>query len=62
MHNFLPERETVELVASFGEVRLVKTLDWEYELRGGSEEDRRAALDWMERFFTDTPLVRITAL
>ena len=47
MHNFLPEREEVEVLASFGEARLVRTLDIKYEIRGGSAEDREAAADWI---------------
>jgi len=53
MHNFLPEREHVEVLAGFGEARLVRTLDMKYELRGGSAEDREAALDWIRKFFPD---------
>jgi hypothetical protein len=33
-------RNEGELIAGFGQARLVKTLDCKYELRGGSHEDR----------------------
>ena len=53
MHNFLPEREQVEVLASFGEARLVRTVDMNYEIRGGSAEDREAVADWIRKFFPD---------
>ena len=59
MHDFLPERDHIELIASFGQATLVRTMDFKYELRGGSEEDRSAAEEWVSRFFPDldrTPL------
>lgn len=42
-----------ELIAGFGQARLVKTLDCKYELRGGSHEDRLAAREWISLFFHD---------
>ena len=53
MHNFLPEREHVEVLDGFGEARLVRTLDMKYEIRGGSAEEREAAFDWIRKFFPD---------
>ena len=44
-------RDEGELVAGFGQARLVKTLDSKYELRGGSQEDRFAAREWISMFF-----------
>ena len=44
-------RDEGELIASFGEARLVKYLDGRCELRGGSKEDRLEAKDWISKFF-----------
>jgi len=54
MHKFLPEREEGEVVAGFGEARLMRTVDGQYELRGGSAEDRKAAEEWMKLFFPES--------
>jgi hypothetical protein len=43
-------RNEGELIAGFGQARLVKTLDCKYELRGGSHEDRLAAREWISLF------------
>jgi hypothetical protein len=51
MHASGSRRDEGELVAGFGEARLVKTLDSKYELRGGSHEDRLAAREWVSMFF-----------
>jgi len=42
-----------EIIALFGEAKLVKTLDCKYELRGGSKHDRLAAREWISMFFHD---------
>lgn len=42
-----------EVIASFGQARLVKYLDGKYELRGGSKEDRLAAKEWISIFCHD---------
>lgn len=42
-----PERE--EIVATFGEARLVKA-NGRLELRGGSMSDRTEALEWLSKF------------
>jgi hypothetical protein len=39
-----------ELIAGFGQARLIKTLECKYELRGGSHEDRLAAREWISWF------------
>ena len=39
-----------ELVAGFGEAKLLKFLDGKYKLRGGSKEDRLAAHEWISLF------------
>ena len=47
MHNFLPEREQVEVLAGFGEAQLVRTLDMKYEIRGGSAPKFFPELVWI---------------
>jgi hypothetical protein len=42
-----------ELLASWGEAKLVKYLNGKVELRGGSKEDRIAAREWIAMFFPD---------
>jgi len=39
-----------ELVASFGEAKLIKQLEGRFELRGGSAEDHTAAQEWISLF------------
>ena len=46
-------REQGEVIASFGQARLVKHLDGKYELRGGSKQDRLAAKEWIALFCHD---------
>jgi hypothetical protein len=46
-----PFRDEGELVASWGEARLIKYLDGKTELRGGSKEDRLAAQEWISLFW-----------
>jgi hypothetical protein len=43
-------RDEGEVVASWGEAQLVKYLDGKTELRGGSEQDRAEAKEWMSMF------------
>ena len=40
-----------EVVASWGQARLVKYLDGKVELKGGSKEDRLAAHEWISLFW-----------
>jgi hypothetical protein len=51
--NYFPElsRNEAEVIATFGQAKLVKTLDFKYELRGGSHDDRLAAREWISLFF-----------
>ncbi len=53
MHNFMAEQERLEVLAGFGEARLVRTLDGKYEMRGGSEGGRKAAAEWIWLFCPD---------
>lgn len=43
-------RKTEKLIAQFGTARLVKTEDGRFELRGGSKENRLAAIEWASLF------------
>ncbi len=51
LRNYFPSfKDQGEVIASFGQARLVKYLDGKYELRGGSREDRLAAKEWISMF------------
>jgi len=43
-------RDEGEVIASFGQAQLTKFLDGRYELRGGSNEDRLPAKEWISMF------------
>ncbi len=43
-------RDEGEIIAFFGEAKLVKYLNGKYELRGGSADDRIAAREWISMF------------
>jgi hypothetical protein len=48
-----------EVVASFGGAELVRTPDGKTELRGGTEADRQAAMEWISLFWHEaSPRVR----
>jgi len=52
IRNFFPEFEDEgEVVALFGQAKLVKYLDGKSELRGGSKEDLVAAKEWISMFW-----------
>jgi hypothetical protein len=44
-------RDEGELIASWGKARLIKYLDGNVELKGGSKEDRLAAHEWISLFW-----------
>jgi hypothetical protein len=44
-------REEGEVVAAWGDAKLVKYLDGRVELRGGSQQDRGEAREWMSLFW-----------
>jgi hypothetical protein len=49
---FLPPfKDEGEVVAAWGEARLIRYLDGKTELRGGSREDRLAAQEWISMFW-----------
>jgi hypothetical protein len=45
-----PPAPPEELIATFGDARLLKLSDRTYELRGGSPADRAAAAQWISLF------------
>ena len=51
-HNRSPDqfRPTEELIASFGGASIMRTLDGEYHIRGGTEQERAKAEAWMHQF------------
>lgn len=44
------------LVASFGGAQILKHLHGKLEIRGGTEDEKAQAHDWMRRFLTAWPL------
>ena len=49
-------RDTDEVVAVFGDAKLVKRLDGKTELRGGTDEDRVVAKEWIALFWHEAVL------
>jgi hypothetical protein len=49
MKHLFPEfrKKEGELIASWGDARLIKTLDGRYELVGGSKDDLTSAHEWI---------------
>ena len=50
MKFFPPYKDEGEVVAYFGQARLIKFLDGKLELHGGSDGDRAEAREWMSLF------------
>jgi hypothetical protein len=49
---FFPEfKDEGEVIARFGDAQLIRFLDGKMELRGGSDDDRTAAREWMSMFW-----------
>jgi hypothetical protein len=48
-----PFKDEGELIASWGEARLIKFLDGKVVLKGGSKEDRIAVREWISMFLSD---------
>jgi len=49
---FFPEfKDEGEVIAAFGDAKLIRFLDGKLELRGGSKDDRIAAREWMSLFW-----------
>ena len=53
MKFFPPFRDEGEMIASWGQARLIKYLDGKLELKGGSKDDRIEAREWISMFLTD---------
>jgi hypothetical protein len=51
MKFFPPFKDEGEVMASWGEARLIKYLDGKLVLTGGSKEDRIAAREWISMFW-----------
>jgi hypothetical protein len=47
---FPPFKDEGEVMASWGEARLINYLDGKLVLKGGSKEDRIAAREWISMF------------
>ena len=48
-----PFKDEGELIASWGEARLINYLDGKLVLKGGSKEDRMEAREWISMFLND---------
>jgi hypothetical protein len=48
-----PFRDEGEVMASWGEARLIKYLDGKLVLKGGSKENRMEAREWISMFLND---------
>ena len=52
LRDFIPGlKDEGEVVASWGQARLLRYLDGKLELRGGSKADRVAAREWISLFW-----------
>ena len=49
-------RNTDEVVAVFGQAKLVRRLDGKTELRGGTDQERVAAKEWTALFWREVVL------
>ena len=49
-------RPEAEIIAYFGQARLVRRSDSQYELLGGSEDDWAAAREWISLFMHEAVL------
>jgi len=57
----VPERrDEGEVIAYFGDAKLINRLDGKLELRGGTDEDRSEARKWMSMFMRgqETPAAK----
>jgi hypothetical protein len=60
LRNIVPDfKNEGEVIASWGQARLVRSLDGKYLLSGGSREDRLAAKEWISLFCHDVVIVEI---
>lgn len=56
MRRYADEGDPGSTLASFGEARLMQYLDTRVELVGGTEAERKTALDWLTRFLPEARL------
>ena len=59
MKSFPEFRDEGEVIARFGEARLIRFLDGKTELRGGSQDDQSAAREWMSMFWREAVVFEI---
>jgi hypothetical protein len=50
---YSPFKDEGEVIASWGEAQLIKYLDGKLVLKGGSNEDRIAAREWISMFLNN---------
>jgi len=50
LRHLFPERHEGDVIACFGDARLIKTLAGNWELEGGSQDDHREAMEWISLF------------
>jgi hypothetical protein len=57
-HNWLSEssRPGDEVIATFGGAEIVKRPEGRLDIRGGTEQEKAQAHDWMKQFLTQGPL------
>jgi len=56
-HMFSGRLDEGEVIAYFGQARLVRRLDCKFEVRGGSMEDHSAAQEWISLFMHEAVLI-----
>ena len=59
MKFYPPFTDEGEVVASWGEARLIRYLDGKSELRGGSEKDLAEAREWMSMFWHESLMIEL---
>ncbi len=59
-HSVPERRDDGEVIAYFGDAKLINRLDGKLELRGGTDEDRAKARKWMSMFMRgqETPAAK----
>jgi hypothetical protein len=50
-----------EVIASWGQAKLIKRLDGQLELKGGSKEDRGEAREWLSLFWHEAVVKEMRA-
>jgi len=53
-------RKEEEIIAYFGDARLVRRLDCKFELHGGSDRERAEAREWISMFMHEAVLTSQT--